>query len=170
MAKLKITENQARGKAERLAEVTAAIRKNEAEMNEKLNNLHQEYATKSAAWIEEEKKLKKELLEYVKANRSLFPTNKRSFNWGSVRFSYRLTPPKVGIVSGMTWDMAVDRLKEAGLVEYVRTIEEVSKEAIQIAVDSPEGGNELRAELSKMGITITQSEKWDAEVAEVELV
>lgn len=167
---VKLTENDAKDKAQRLSEITAQLRKSEAKMNAELNEIQQKYAEKSSDLLDEEKALRKELLDFVKKNTQLFPDNKKSFSWGSVTFSHSINPPKVGIVTGMTWEDAVEKLKKEGLIGFVRTYEEVAKDAIQLAVDLPDGGDELRGKLAKIGITITQSEKWEAKVKETELV
>ena len=168
-AKVQLTEEVARQKTQRLADVEATIRKNEAKMNQELNEVKDKYAEKSAALLDEEKALTKELLDYVRKNPQLFPDKKKSFSWGSVTFSHSINPPKVGIVTGMTWDEAVEKLKGAGLNDYIRTHEEVAKDLIQVMVEDAEKGNELCGQLAKLGITVTQSEKWDVKVAKTEL-
>lgn len=167
--KSKLTEEVARQKAARLSDVTALINRNEAKMNQELNEIKQKYADKSAEIVEEAKVLSKELIEFAKSNLQFFPANRKSFTWGAVTFSHSINPPKVGIVSTMTWNDAVDRLKAAGLNEYVRTHEEVAKDLIQVMVEDEEKGNELCGQLFKLGITVTQSEKWEVKVKEEQI-
>lgn len=59
---------------------------------------------------------------------------------------WRMTPPAVKPMRGFTWAGVLDRLKELGRLEFIRTKEEVNKESI-LAARETEDLRELRVQV-----------------------
>lgn len=166
--KLKITEQEARAKATAMSEIVAEIRKKEAEMTAKINEVKEKFTKASENLLKAKDKLELELLAYAKDNPDIFPTDRKTVKWGTVVISKRVTPPKVNIARGMDWVDALDNLKKEGLTAYIRVVQEVDKEAI-IRDTGSEDSNNLIAGLAAAGITVTQKERISVEVLEEEL-
>ena len=162
-----ITEEQARFAAQLLSEQHALLKKTEAELDEKLNEIREAYSTQVANYTQTIKEAAKTVTDYVVVNPTVFAPGKKTVEWGSVVISKRITPPKVDIPRGMDWADAVLKLKETNLTFYIRTIEEVDKEAIIRAVADDD---DIRKSFAFAGITVTQKETVKVEVKSEELV
>lgn len=165
--KQSITEEEARFAAQVLSEQHALLKKTEAELDEKLNEIREQYSARVAEYTQGIKTAMKTVTDYVTATPMMFVAGKKTVEWGSVVISKRITPPKVDIPRGMDWEDAVQKLKETKLTSYIRTIEEVDKEAIIRAVAEDD---EIRKSFAFAGITVTQKETLKVEVKSEELV
>ena len=58
---------------------------------------------------------------------------------------------KDDFILGNPWDDAVEKLKTAGLNDYIRTHEEVAKDLIQVMVNDEEKGNECKEVFCAIG-------------------
>lgn len=122
----------------------------QAEMNDELAVLKRDYEEKAKPFAEEISTLSKGVQAWCESHRDdLTRAGKvktSSFTTGEV--SWRITPPKV-LVKGA--EAVLDALRRFGLDRFIRTKEEINKEAIL---------NEPEAVVAVKGVSITQSEEF----------
>jgi phage host-nuclease inhibitor protein Gam len=136
---------------EAIAEIGRRQREREriqAAMNDEIAAIKQRYEQEAAPHAEAIRALSAGVHTWCEANRTeLTQGNKVKFaQLASGEVKWRMRPPRVGVRSV---ELVLDALKAAGLARFIRTKEEINKEAI---LAEPE------AVASIKGITITQGE------------
>lgn len=172
MAKQKtlVSAEIAKEAANRIVENTSTLRAIEASIDDRINEIRQQYAAQIKTLQETVSVDEKTVTSYVNQNPDVFPNGKKTVEWGALIISKRITPPKVGIPSGTDWTDAIEALKSNKMGGFIRTVEEVNKDLIIASVAIEGKGDEIRAELSKIGITVTQKEKVNLEVKSEDIV
>lgn len=131
-------------------------------MNEALAELKEEYEAAARPFAEQIKELSQGVQTWCEAHRAELTRDGRvkthQFASGEVR--WRMRPPSV-VVRGSV--AVLDALKSLGLARFIRTKEEVNREAILAEPDAVAGVK---------GVTVSQKEDfvvvpWDTELEEV---
>ena len=152
-----ITPEQFDNALAQVASIDAQIEKKTAQMDVEVNKIREKYSA-SLNELEAEKEKQKILVKTycVENKRELF-ANMRHIDtvYGAVGF--QLGTPAVKWVKDFTEAMSVKKLKDnPGLKIYVRTIEEVNKQALIAERDNPM----VAPLLEECGIRITQTESF----------
>ncbi|MBF0165409.1 MAG: host-nuclease inhibitor Gam family protein [Magnetococcales bacterium] len=131
----------------------------EAEMNERLAAIKEEYEKKAGPMAEEIRELHRGVQVWCEANRSTLTDGERckTTALASGEISWRLRPPRVAVKAV---EFVIALLKSKGLAHLVRVKEEINKEAI-LADPSAVAGVK--------GISITQTEDFIIKPFESEL-
>jgi phage host-nuclease inhibitor protein Gam len=134
----------------------------QADMNDALAKLREQYEDRARPFADRITELSRGVQLYCEAHRDELTNNGKTkthaFSSGEVR--WRMRPPSVAIRAA---DVVIDTLKALGLGRFVRTKEEINKEAILADADAVAGIK---------GVTITQKEDfvvvpWDTELEQV---
>ena len=130
----------------------------ETRMNEKLAELKAKYE-EEARPLNEQIEAKREMVQgWAEANRDeLCPDDVKTVKLTTGNLSWRLNPPSVKVSGG---DTTIENLKGLGFGRFVRTKEEVNKEAILLEPEAVKGVK---------GITITQGETFAVKPFESEI-
>lgn len=151
--------------ANAIAQIGEAQREREriqADMNDALAKLREQFEAEAKPHADRIAELTKGVQTWCEAHRDDLTNSGKVkthvFNSGEVR--WRMRPPSVAIRAA---DVVIDALKSLGLGRFVRTKEEVNKEAILVDPEAVKGVK---------GITITQKEDfvvvpWDTQLEQV---
>jgi phage host-nuclease inhibitor protein Gam len=131
----------------------------ETAMNDELAAVRQKWEAQAAPHLEKIKQLSGAVQLWCEAHRALLTDNNKvkSARLASGDVKWRMRPPSVAIRAA---DVVIGFLKQAGLDRFIRTKEEVNKEAI---LTEPEAVAHIK------GITITQKEDFVIVPFETEL-
>ncbi len=141
----------------KIADCEQEIAKAEAEMNEKIQTVRDEYERKTNVTRAMKEGLSAELERFSIANKDAFEKT-RSKNMVHGAFGFRSTPPKTALLNRKyKWDTVLELLKKLGLVKYVRTKEDVDKEAVLASYAAKEIDDQ---KLAAVGMKIDQEEKF----------
>ena len=134
----------------------------EADMNDALAKLRQQYEAQAKPFADAIVERTRGVQAYCEANRDVLTQGEKikTHRFASGEVKWRMRPPSVAIRAA---DAVIDALKGLGLGRFVRTKEEVNREAI---LAEPE------AVVAIKGITITQKEDfvvtpWDTSLEQV---
>lgn len=125
----------------------------EAEMNDELAKIKERHEKQAEPHRLEIDRLQKGVQAWCESNRAQLTNNEKvktaGFNTGNV--SWRVRPPSCGIRGA---EAVIDALKRLGLGRFIRSKEEINKEAILNEPDAVKG---------VAGITINQGEDFNIE-------
>jgi phage host-nuclease inhibitor protein Gam len=142
--------------------INARIKAAEAVMNEQQLTIQQRYEETTRTDREEKLRLEKEIELYCMSNRDAFGNSKlMRLNFGEVAF--RLSTASLRTLKGYTWDSVMRMLKKLNMTQYIRTKEEVDKEALKAQLTDTK-------DFAQIGLTLTQSESFYYEVFEHKIV
>jgi phage host-nuclease inhibitor protein Gam len=136
----------------------ALIQQAEAEMNERIQRLRDEYDQKTATSRKAKLALEKDLELFCIANKTEFQKARtKELSHGTLGF--RTTPPRVALLNRKyNWETVVQLLKKMVWGrDYIRTLEEVDKERILSDVAAEEIDDKS---LAAVGLKVDQSEKF----------
>ncbi|MBR5940573.1 MAG: host-nuclease inhibitor Gam family protein [Neisseriaceae bacterium] len=144
-------------KIRKIGDLQGEINRMEADMNEHIRMLKEEYANNAAPLNEEIAALQAGVQSYCEANRDTLT------NCGKVKFfdfvtgvvKWRIKPPSVKL-TGVS--AVIELLKAKGLTRFVRVKEEVNKDAILAAVGQPDDKDGVLVS-SLSGIKIVSGEE-----------
>ena len=141
----------------KIADCEQELAKAEAEMNEKIQVVRDEYERKTNVTRAMRDGLKSEVERFCIVNKDTFEKSRRkNFIHGIVGF--RSTPPKTALLNRKyKWETVLELLKKLNLVKYVRTKEEIDKDAILASYASKEIDDQ---KLAAVGLKIDQDEKF----------
>ena len=142
------------------------VAKLQAEMDEAILEIMQEYESDIELLKAKRELYFAQIKAYAVSNRDiLMPDKAKSVETVYGKIGFRISPPSLKLASGVKWDMVVERLKEQGLDEYVRTVEETNKE--KLLADREK--EEVRDKFGDLGIKVDQPEKFYIELNKVEV-
>jgi phage host-nuclease inhibitor protein Gam len=132
------TKDAAAADIRRIGDIQREIQRGQAKMNDLIAEITEEYQVKLSPLEAELEALQKGVQAYCEAHRDMLTDG------GRVKFAnlitgdinWRLRPPSVTITGA---DSVIDALKRLGLGRFVRTKEEVNKEAILNEPDAVKG-------------------------------
>lgn len=108
--------------------VQRKLTENEVSMNSQLSAVKDRYKKRADELKGVIEGAFKRLHAWAEANKAtLLPSNKKTAEMSTGRVSWRRTPPKVTVKNT---EKALAELKEKGLHRFIRTVEELDKEAI----------------------------------------
>lgn len=140
----------------------AFVGNKEAAMNKKLLEIQQAHEEATLAARTNIVAAEKEIEMFCLEHRDEFMIVKtKPLNYGLV--SFRLTTPKLNLLKGFTWETALKLFKKLGMTEFVRTKEELDKDAVKAKLTEPR-------DLAEVGLAITQGETFYYEVFEKAIV
>ncbi|HRU06583.1 MAG TPA: host-nuclease inhibitor Gam family protein [Candidatus Brocadiia bacterium] len=130
-----------------------------AEMNRRLTEVRQQYAGRIEAAVERAGLLGAAIEVYVARHRKdLGDRKSRDLTHGVV--GYRLDPPSLKTLKKCTWKSVLEALRD-GFQRFIRTKEEVNKEALLAAANA----GELSADaLANLGCEVAQDEQFRLEL------
>jgi phage host-nuclease inhibitor protein Gam len=146
----------------KMADCTQEITKAEAEMNERIQIIRDEYDRKTNITRTMLEGLKAELERFSIANKDAFEkTRTKDMIHGS--FGFRSTPPKTALLNRKyKWETVLELLKRfPWAADFIRKKEEVDKEAILASYSSKEVDDQ---KLAAVGLKIDQDEKFFIEI------
>jgi phage host-nuclease inhibitor protein Gam len=131
----------------------------EAQMNKELAAIREKYETRARPLAEEITSLSSGVQSWCEAHRDELTQNGKSktYAFASGEVKWRTRPPSVSLTKV---DAVIEALKSLGLLRFLRTKEEVNKEAILAEPDAVKGVR---------GIKITQGEDFVIEPFNTEL-
>lgn len=134
----------------------------QADMNDALAQLRETYEARAKPWADQIAALTAGVQTYCEAHRDELTNSAKvkSHTFASGEVKWRMRPPSVAIRAA---DVVIEALKSLKLARFVRTKEEVNKEAI---LADPEAVSGVK------GITISQKEDfvvtpWDTQLEQV---
>jgi len=155
------TREEAEALLLRIGALQNAARRIEADMNDALASLKAQCETEAQPINQEMQEKFQALHAWAEAHReTILKGGAKTAKLATGEVSWRKTPPKVGLRGQ---DKIVETLKNLGLTQFLRTKEEVNKEAVL----ADEESRKLASGVS--GITITQREEFIAKPFETEL-
>lgn len=129
-----------------------------AEMDGRLSDIREEYATRLAA-LEGEKEAAFDVLQaYATENREEQFSKRKSLETTHGTIGFRIGNPQLKPGKGMTWAGVLELLKMKGR-EYLRTVEEVAKDKLLAERDS----EECQGVMAACHITVVQKETFFVE-------
>lgn len=101
------------------------------------------------------------LLEsWAAANPGEFPKNRKSIDLLHGTVGYRTGTPKLKALPKWTWDRVLEKLNQLAALAYIRTKEEVNKEAVLAAISD---GSLLPEQARLFGVVMVQDESFFVE-------
>lgn len=156
--KPKIITPQTREEAEALVGEIAALKNFEAQtkamMDQRLQEVRQEYEVQLASANNDLVVPLLRIQAWAEANPDLFEKTK-SIEMLHGRVGWRIGNPTLKPASGFTWAKVLERLKALGHAVFIRTVDEVDKEAILSARE-----NLLDGDLRQMGVKVVREESF----------
>jgi phage host-nuclease inhibitor protein Gam len=156
-----ITAEQAEEAFAEYATATSGIKKLSAEMELKITAVREKYQDALAALAKRQEATNSILMTYAMENEQLFD-KKKSIELTHGKIGFRTGTPKVKNLKGFTWASVKNLVKELLGEKFVRTEEEVNKEALLAERDNPE----VNQHFKKCGIEIRQDETFFVEPKE----
>jgi phage host-nuclease inhibitor protein Gam len=161
-----ITELQYEQSLAEYAGNAAQLRKLEAELDQEIADLTEEFDTDINILTKKNELLMAVIKGYVVVNKdSLIPEGKKSFDTLYGKVGFRLSTPSVKPLRSLKWEELVI-LTKATLPGYIRTVDEVDKAKI-IADRDKEG---MKAKLETIGMKVSQTESFFIELKTVATV
>ncbi|MFW2440914.1 MAG: host-nuclease inhibitor Gam family protein [Arenicellales bacterium] len=131
-----------------IGELQNQVQRTQADMNDEINAIKAKYQESMLPINQKIDTLAQGLSAWAIANRvDLLPGNKKTVKMGTGEISWRKTPPRVAVRGA---DTVIANLTSLGLGRFVRSKEEVNKEAILLDKEAVSGIK---------GISITQREE-----------
>ena len=120
----------------------------------------EQWANKLAEISDEIKTLTEQLRVWADTNSDQFPKDRKSIELASGKLGFRTGTPKLALYSrSFTWDKVLGFIRSK-MPEFIRTKEEVDKEAIlggySMSGDKPKADADLRS----VGLRVTQDESF----------
>jgi phage host-nuclease inhibitor protein Gam len=146
----------------KIADCEQQLQRQEAEMNEQIQKIRDEYEINTYLARTTKGLLEKELEKFCINNKAEFAAlRSKELVHGTVGF--RTTPPKVALLNRKyKWDTVLELLKKVRFgKEYIRAREEVDKDSILASYAAKEIDD---AKLAAVGIKIDQEEKFYADI------
>jgi len=145
-----------------IATLTIEQRAQKNELDRELTAAREKYEAPLTALgkqIEEKTAL---LESWASANPAEFPKQRKSIDLLHGTIGYRTGTPKLKTLAKWTWDRVLEKLRGLGapVAGFIRTKEEVNKEAIIAAVTA---GNMLVGEERQFGVAVVQDEAFFVE-------
>jgi phage host-nuclease inhibitor protein Gam len=119
---------------------------------------HEEPLALLATQIEHRQEL---LRVWAEANPEEFPAGRKSVEMTHGTIGFRLGTPKLKALLRKKWEAILETVKAFGLTQYVRTKEEVNREAIIADYQQHEIGEDT---LRKIGVAVVQEEAFFVQV------
>jgi phage host-nuclease inhibitor protein Gam len=137
------------------AQCDATIDKLTAAMNIEINRVKEKYDGRIAEAAEQKEKQQQIVQAYCMENKKQLFSERRSLEMIYGEVGFRLGTPKLKLLPKFTWDKVLDKLK-AVMPEYVRTKEEVNKDALL------DGRNDeaVAPHLNAVGVWVDQDENF----------
>lgn len=158
-------EAEAREALRDYVNTSSKLKEIEAKQEQEINKIRDKYKNKVTD-LQDKKASCFELVHaYSEANKEDLFVKKKSIDWSFGIFGFRTGTPKVEKKRGITWDAALQLIKNMD-DQFIRTKEEVDKDKI---ISSRED-MEVMGKLAKIGITVVQNETFFIEAKEEELV
>jgi phage host-nuclease inhibitor protein Gam len=118
---------------------------------------HQPVLAQIAKQIEEKTAL---LESWASANPAEFPKHRKSIDLLHGTLGFRTGMPKLKTLAKWTWDRVLEKLRELSLAAFIRTKDEVNKEAVIAAVGE---GRLLPEDARQLGVQVVQDETFFVE-------
>lgn len=152
------TQRDAEELLQRIGELQRDVSRIEHSMNDRLSAIKAEYELKAKPINDEIEGLFQALHVWAEANKhDLLKGRAKTAKLATGELSWRTTPPSVRITGQ---DVVMERLKQLGLQDLIRTKEEISKEAVLADPQRVEGIK---------GIAIVQREEFVAKPFESQI-
>jgi phage host-nuclease inhibitor protein Gam len=135
----------------------------EAEMDERITAIRDEYDDDLSIITAEQALLMAVIKGYCVQNKTTLFTEKRSIETLFGKLGFRKSPHALKCLKGYKWEDVVEKLEEL-LPDYVRTIKEADKEKLLADRDRPE----IAAQFSVIGVEVKQDEKFFIELKKEE--
>lgn len=113
----------------RIGALQRQLRWIETEMNEKLAGVRGAYEADAAPLADEVKALSAGVHTWCEANREALAGKSKTGHFTTGEVTWRLTPPRVAIPTRRV-EIVMAKLRELGLHRFIRTKEEINREAI----------------------------------------
>lgn len=146
------------------AATQAQIKSITGTMEQELAAVRAKYEPQLTPLIEQSEELAEKMQWWAEANKASFD-KKRSKETLFGKFGFRTGTPKLKLVKGFTWESVLNLLKKGQWGEYVRTKDEVNKEAILAAAEQLEKQGGFFGK-ENTGIYVDQDEAFFIEVKE----
>lgn len=121
-----------------------------AEMERKINEIRAGYEERAAAIGKRAELLFADIENYMANNPEEIPSGRKSLELLHGTVGYRTGNPTVRLPRGVDEEMLCDELLDSGFAEFVRTREEVNREAVLAADES------MRDRLAVHGVKVSQ--------------
>jgi len=119
----------------RIAEVKLEETALKAEMDEQLTRTRKQYEARLAKLQDQLLRMLESLRAWAEAHPEEFG-GKKTLEMLHGLIGWRMTPPALRPLRGVTWSAVLQRLKEMGKLQFVRIKEEVNREALLAARDA----------------------------------
>lgn len=157
-----ITRQQAEDAFAEFSRAQSNLKKVEAEMEIKITAVRENYSTAIDAYTKAKDEKFAVLQTYALENEGLFDKKKSLVLTHGV-IGFRTGTPALKTLKGFTWKSVVNLVKEF-LPDYLRTVEEVNKEALLAQRDN----EEVNKQFTKCGVEVKQDENFFVEPKEEE--
>lgn len=145
-----------------LGRIESLLQDKEAELNEKIQRLRDEFDLMTARTVQSKEMLSAQLEKFALANKNEFEKERsRTLLHGTI--GLRWTPPKVGLLNPKyNWDSALELLRKFKWgKDFIRTKDEVDKEALLSAISQKEIDD---SKLAAVGLKIDSKENFFYEI------
>lgn len=140
------------------AQAQANLERVESQRKLEMLKVEQKYAEAINEFTETRDAAADIVIRFTQANRDdLFTDKKRSTSIGVGTVGVKLNPPKLTLAEGYSWDAALKKVKMLWAGEYVRTTEDLDKNAL--LQDFKTGRTEDLEMLAQAGLVIQQDEQ-----------
>ncbi len=142
-----------------------ALDKKKADLEEELQEIREDYATDIDLLTAQQKVHFATIKAYcIEHREELLVDKAKSFETLYGKIGFRKDPPSIKTASGVTVAVLLTRLKESGLVKYIRTVEEPNKELLLADRDT-----EIRSLFPELGIKIAADETFYVDLKKEEV-
>lgn len=145
-----------------IATLTIERRAQQNELDRELTFAREKYEEPLSALVKQIEEKTALLESWASANPGEFPKQRKSIELLHGTIGFRTGTPKLKTLAKWTWDRVLEKLKQLGkpVADFIRTKEEVNKEAIITAVTT---GTMLVGEERQWGCAVVQDEAFFVE-------
>lgn len=140
------------------AKADAKISKIQAQMDIEMAKIRDKYAEDLSSLGQERDEAKEQLMLYCSQNKDKFES-KRSIELSHGKMGFRTGTPALKNQKGFTWAAVLELAKE-NYPQYVRTKEELAKDAILVDRELPQSAEVF----AKLHVQVVQEESWFVEL------
>lgn len=160
------SDNDVQGKMLDYAKASSSLKKVEAEMELKIQQLRDKFKARIDTLRKEKEEASESLQAYAVHNRETLFSKRKSRDLVHGMIGFRTGTPKVVKSRAKTWDRILELLKKHNMASFIRMKEEVDKEKIIASRED----KEIMETLGEWDIKVVQDETFFIEVKEEALV
>lgn len=135
-----------------IAEIDLRMQDLETTRDSHIQDVRENYHMRLEPLKARRKTLLSEAGQYAKKHRKELLGAHKSGETPKAFFGFRMSTPRLATLARVTWEKVIANAKKAGLLQFIRTVEEVDKDRVKAEANP--------AELEALGCKVTQTESF----------